>query len=350
MNDYQPVNTPSDLGNAPLAPPPPGKGPSAAPAMMSELKVSGHLMALEAGLYCVTHAPSGGANAATGLPGVRISSPPQPAGQPDEVAIASFRPDGYLHPTGDAALVRVLAPSAQVLVTIYQSANAGGPAPNIQVRRLVEAPGSSGASAGTEAGSRPAPSANGDRDAGRSPAVMEMVAHIQERADVGAMLGDWLGERGSKRWIEGFGVMPHGLSPADIEYQAVLGRGWLSPWVEGGQFCGSRGMALPVLGIRVRLRGAFAETHEVSYSAAFLDGAEAGPASDGEPCESDGLAPMEAFRIVLRPRGEAELEPEAARPATPVVSEAATPQLGKSKRVKVEEPAGKGKKDKPRKS
>jgi hypothetical protein len=23
------------------------------------------------------------------------------------------------------------------------------------------------------------------------------------------------------------------LTPADIEYQAVLGRGWMSPWIEG---------------------------------------------------------------------------------------------------------------------
>ena len=62
------------------------------------------------------------------------------------------------------------------------------------------------------------------------------------------------GSRGSR-------LRPVGGIPADdIEYQAVLGRGWMSPWVEGGQFCGSRGMALPILGLRVRLRGASAAT------------------------------------------------------------------------------------------
>ena len=287
--------------------------PSPAPAaMMSELKVSGHLMALEAGLYCITHAPVEAASAHAGLPGVRISAPPQPAGQPDQVVIASFRPDGYLHPTGDAALVRVVAPSAQVLVTIYQTGAPDSVAPNIQVRRLIEKADAAAPHEQTTPISRPAPVESG----ARAPTVMEMVAHIQERADVGAMLGDWLGDRGSKRWIEGFGVMPHGLAPGDIEYQAVLGRGWLSPWVEGGQFCGSRGMALPVLGIRVRLRGAMAETHEVSYTAAFLDGTEVGPVSDGVPCESDGLAPMEAFRIVVRPQGEAVAGP-VAQPVKP---------------------------------
>ncbi len=135
-------------------------------------------------------------------------------------------------------------------------------------------------------------------------AVMEMVAHIQERGDVGAMLGEWLGERGSKRWIEGFGVSPtQAITPKDIEYQGVLGQGWLSPWVEGGQFCGSRAMALPLLGLRVRLRPEAAEEYDVVYSATFIDGSEIGPVMNGEACEADSLAAMEAFQIVIRPRG-----------------------------------------------
>jgi hypothetical protein len=45
---------------------------------MTELKVSGHLMALEPGLYCIVHNPSRGLEAASGLPGVRLSPPPGP--------------------------------------------------------------------------------------------------------------------------------------------------------------------------------------------------------------------------------------------------------------------------------
>ena len=90
------------------------------------------------------------------------------------------------------------------------------------------------------------------------------------------------------------------VTAADIEYQAVLGRGWLSPWVEGAQFCGSRGMALPILGLRIRLRGDAAQTHDVVYSATFVDGSEAGPASNGEPCEAESLAALESFQVELR--------------------------------------------------
>ena len=96
------------------------------------------------------------------------------------------------------------------------------------------------------------------------------------------MLGEWLGEKGSQRWIEGFAVAPtQDILPTDIEYQAVLGRGWLSPWVEGGQFCGSRGMALPVLGLKLRLRGAAADAFDCSYSATFIDGSRGRPGEGG---------------------------------------------------------------------
>jgi hypothetical protein len=116
----------------------------------------------------------------------------------------------------------------------------------------------------------------------------------------------------------------HDVPPQDIEYQAVLGRGWLSPWAEGGQFCGSRGMALPVLGLRLRLRGASAQSHECSYSATFTDGTEIGPVAAGEACEAESLAPMEAFQIEIRPRGSAAGAPAKAA-ARPVAKSAAKP-------------------------
>ena len=222
--------------------------------MIAELKVSGHLMTLDTGLFCIVQTPSRALDVATGLPGVRISMPPVHMGRQESVSISTFRPDGWLLGGGDAALVRVLNGPAQILVTIYQSAEAKEGAPNLQVLRLLEPMPGAVAARSHEAAAQAAPRG--------TPKVMEMVAHIQERGDVGAMLGEWLGERGSKKWIEGFGISPvqEITAAEDLEYQAVLGRGWLSPWVEGGQFCGSRGMALPMLGLRVRLRGKAAET------------------------------------------------------------------------------------------
>jgi hypothetical protein len=266
--------------------------------IVNELRVSGNLMALDSGLFCIFVRPSPAANAATGLPGVRISLPPGPASRPEAVSIASFRGDGWLGGAGDAALVRITNGPAHVLVTIYQAPDMADAAPNVQVLRLTE-----------PSAALPRPSAGGaapmlgQQAAPGQPVVVDMVAHIQGRGDVGAMLGEWLGEKGSKQWIEGFAVAPaRDVAAADIEYQAVLGRGWLSPWVEGGQFCGSRGMALPVLGMRLRLRGAAAEAFDCRYSASFIDGTEIGPVAAGEACEAESLAAMESLRIEITPR------------------------------------------------
>src|SRR5579875_1724502 len=302
---------------------------SNAAKVLTELKVSGHLMTLDTGLFCVVQTPSARhSDDGSGLPGVRISLPPGEASNPDAVSISSFRPDGWLSGPADAALIRVSEGPAQVLVTIYQAPNSADSAPRLQVIRLnedtaampVQAPQMFQAqpvAAGPARGAMPMPpnmipaqplaAAPSLAPApGVSGAVPETLAHVQIRGDVGASLGEWVGERGSKRWIEGFAITPQRfISPQDIEYQGVLGRGWLSPWVEGGQLCGSRGMALPILGMRLRLRGEAAEKFDCEYSATFTDGTSVGPVPAGESCEAESLAPMEAFQIVVTPRAEA---------------------------------------------
>ncbi|HEY0183024.1 MAG TPA: hypothetical protein VGC09_09480 [Rhodopila sp.] len=291
---------------------------------IAELQVSAHLMSLETGLFCVFQtAGSPQSDPATGLPGVRITPAPGLAGRPEAVSVSTFREDGWLN--GTAALVRVTDGSAQILVTIYQHKGLDA-APRLQVLRLsgepnaaASTPDQAGAPVGVNApaaGSAPvaanAPAAVNAPAAGNAPAAEvappvanpEVMAHIQRMGDVGCSLGEWLGVKGSRQWVEGFGLKPlEGLAPEDLEYQAVLGRNWLSPWVEAGKFCGSRGMALPLLGLKVRLKGAAAKAFECSYSATFVDGSEAGPISGGETCEAESLAALESFQIVVQPRG-----------------------------------------------
>ncbi len=293
-------------------PPPAPEGASGGLSQrVTELKVSGHLMTLESGLFCIVQTPHGLASGdGTGLPGVRISLPPGPAGRPDAVTISSFRNDGWLAGPEDAALVRVSNGPAQILVTIYQLPSHGTEtAPRLQVLRLTQSEQVAEigvADAAEAAGAQTVTGHEGDAPG--------LVAHVARAGDLTARVGDWIGIRGSKQWIEGFGVAPgSGIEPEDIEYQAVLGRGWLSPWVAGGQFCGSRGMALPVLGLRMRLRGAAATTHECSYRATFVDGSAVGPVTGGEACEADSLAPLEAFQLELHPKQQAARSAKPAR-------------------------------------
>ncbi|MSO99594.1 MAG: hypothetical protein EXR07_00880 [Acetobacteraceae bacterium] len=300
------VSTQTEAGEAPA-----GDAKATAPARITELRVSANLMTLDTGIFCIFPAPGSRApDPMTGLPGVRVTRCPGMAGRPEAVTVSTFRDDGWLDNT--AALVRVTDGPAQVLVTIYQAA--GQPAenaPRLQVLRLAGEP-----SAGETAGNAAAVPT-------REPDVM---AHIQTFGDVPGQFGEWIGKRGSRAWIEGFGISDKGpIAPGDIEYQGVLGRGWLSPWVDNGKFCGSRGMALPLLGLNVRLKGAAGKEFTARYSATFIDGSAVGPIDEGTACESPGLAALESFLIELVPRAS---QSSADRPGTarPSSSRVATPK------------------------
>ena len=86
-------------------------------AAVQELKVTGHLMTLPPGLFCIINEINPGAARNNGMPGVRISPPPAGA---QNVEISGFRTDGWLSAEGDATLVRIRKKPTQILVTIYQ--------------------------------------------------------------------------------------------------------------------------------------------------------------------------------------------------------------------------------------
>ena len=311
----------SEAAAAPRSQPAPAAQGGRSP--VSELKVSGHLMNLDSGLFCIFQTPgSPSADAGSGLPSVRISLPPGAAVKADAVSISTFHSDGWLNGQDAAALVRVSKGPAQILVTVYQSPSASpDSAPRLQVMRL----GAEQGAAAPVAGGRPAQAGVPVLSADDA----DIVAHVQRTGDTPAKIGDWIGTQGSRLWIEGFSLTPHeGIKPSDVEYQAVLGRGWLSPWIEGGKFCGSRGMALPLLGLKVRLKGAAAKSHECTYSATFVDGSSVGPVAAGETCEAESLAALEAFQISIRRQGQgaaAEPAPRGgrSRPAADAASGAA---------------------------
>jgi Clostridial hydrophobic W len=287
-----------------------------------DLKVAGHLMTLDPGVYCIFHVPQAGPCEAPGdaavsttgvedLPGVRISRAPGAAGA--GVAIVTFDADGWLGGARNAALVRVPVVTAQVLITIYQDPALATEIPRLKVVRLAEIPPAGAAPAQTQVPHTGAPQAMSapDRSPGPPPKAERssegISAHIQRRGDVAVGMEDWMGIPGSQAWIEGFSIMPARLVAAEeIEYQAVLGRGWLSPWSAGGQFCGSRGMALPILGLRVRLKPEAARRFSCRVSASFTDGTRVGPIGDGAVVEAASLAPLEAFRIEIMPLADAE--------------------------------------------
>ncbi len=291
---------------------------------VQELRASAHLMTLETGTFCLVN---GSAKPADGMiTGVRVSvtDPTDP-----NVTVASFRPDGWITGGGDSALIRVLAGPAQILVTIYQPiGGAVENAPKLRVLRLSEP-----APEGSPAAAPPAVTGL------RRPVMVltephDIIAHIQRAGDTGRSFGEWVGTPGSQAAIEGFSLTaPKDLEPGDLTYQAVLGRGWMSPWSESGQFCGSRGMALPILGLRVKLSAAAAQRYELRYSATFLDGTKLEGLGSEDSCETSTLAALEAMRIELTPKaaGKASATPkeETARGKAAAIPVKAVPKTTK---------------------
>ena len=74
---------------------------------MVELRVSANLMTLESGLYCLFQQPGVALppQDGTGLPGVRITLPPNALNGHDAVSIRGLHADGWLGPADGAALV-----------------------------------------------------------------------------------------------------------------------------------------------------------------------------------------------------------------------------------------------------
>jgi hypothetical protein len=61
-------------------------------------------------------------------------------------------------------------------------------------------------------------------------------------------------------------------------------------------------MALPLLGLRVRLTGEAAAAYDLTCEASFVDGTAAGPVGSDETCEGENLAPLESILLNLTPK------------------------------------------------
>ena len=62
------------------------------------------------------------------------------------------------------------------------------------------------------------------------------------------------------------------------------------------------------------MRGDAARDYECTYTASFTDGTQTALVPAGAACESESLAPLESFQIVIRSRTQAAA-PVAAEPA-----------------------------------
>jgi hypothetical protein len=99
-----------------------------------------------------------------------------------------------------------------------------------------------------------------------------LTCHVSKRGDICASPGDWIGGPGAPAVIEGVQINWDSPAAASLEYQILIqgARGQWTDWARTGQFTGTRGRGLALVGLRVRLTDTAPAGARLTGEAAFL--------------------------------------------------------------------------------
>ncbi|MEO0338387.1 MAG: hypothetical protein AAF242_04160 [Bacteroidota bacterium] len=133
---------------------------------------------------------------------------------------------------------------------------------------------------------------------------LNITVHLQNRGDLHFKEGDLAGTRGQARRLEGFQVQmtdaPEGL---EIEYMAHIANLGDTPWNEAGIFVGTRGKALALEGIAIRLKGPLAPKYNVKYKVHMAGIGDSRWTINGAYCGTRGQARrIEAIIVDVQPK------------------------------------------------
>jgi len=134
--------------------------------------------------------------------------------------------------------------------------------------------------------------------------------HVRARGDMNFADVSWAGRVAPGLWIESFAVKPlRILGAQDIEYKGLTGSGFETPWLSDEKMCGTKGMAVPLVGFAVRLKsGTTTAGYDCEYSGYFQSGVTVGPLRNGAPCRSTvANDPLEGIQVRLMKRASATL-------------------------------------------
>lgn len=116
----------------------------------------------------------------------------------------------------------------------------------------------------------------------------KLICHRSGVGDVASPAENDLNSHQLKTVIEGFNVLLDGnLKNLEVEYKALAFNGSETVWTKSGQYCGSRGQHLPLLGVAFRARSSSSGIrYECEYQLQFLSGALSGVGRNGVPIKS----------------------------------------------------------------
>ena len=217
-------------------------------------------------------------------------------------------------------LTSVRAPSGEVLSIKVERLDARAAAAAAAAPALQSAPPAAPAPAAPA--KKPSVSVATSPDSARSLPI-QIGAHIRTRGDMRFMDVPWAGRVAPGLWVESFSIRPlERLGAQDVEYKGLTGSGFETPWLSDDKMCGTKGMAVPLVGFAVRLKpGPAATAYDCEYSGYFQSGVTVGPLRNGAPCRSTvANDPLEGLQVRLVKRSAPTLPAAAARKVSPLPS------------------------------
>jgi len=159
--------------------------------------------------------------------------------------------------------------------------------------------------------------------------TFKLHGHVAGRGDIEVPADEWLAGPAVPARIEGIAIewpsKPHNL---DIRYSAIGPRSnaAATPLVGLGGFTGTRGRALPVLGVNIELSGSGTSNVQLVAEALFL-GSPIMQAKGERVILSgpSGLEPLIGLKLTLEPRQTSEAISDGAAVAPPAPEEPAAP-------------------------
>ena len=260
-----------------------------------QLDVAAQRVSFGAGLYLITLTGVGARKAdGLALPCVRIDPVPPTPERPGRAFLASLSEGQWLNSSTQSAFLRIEGGSANLILTTY---NVVGDAPSPKVRiRLVKDADEAANVIAAPAPKRPELMPVGPAE---DTLPLTLMVHCAGIGDVTVPGGQWAGAADPALAIEAFSVAPEKLEgDVSLEYQSIMGVDWSSPWVNSPELSGSRGLALPLFGLRSRFVGADEGAYELVVWARSGD-RELGPITLGE-LDGGPDVPISALKVALR--------------------------------------------------
>jgi hypothetical protein len=286
------------------------------------LSASVQVLPLPSGLYMFSVTAANPLTAkATGLlslPAVHVGLGPGVRSDQVEFVAGPSTNGAWLFAQGDLLVTKINGTGATLVMTSLRAP--GGEVLSIKVERLearaaapeVRRPAPAAVPAPTPAASGRKRQAKRAVNAQRRPVKsavstdgslpLQIGAHIRSRGDMNFADVPWAGRVAPGLWIESFSVRPlQGFSAQDIEYKGLTGSGFETPWLSDAKMCGTKGMAVPLVGFAVRLKPSAATApYDCEYSGYFQSRVTVGPLRNGAPCRSTvANDPLEGIKIRL---------------------------------------------------